>query len=66
LSLSANTWYDFEVSRTGTAVTLKQGGTSVGSGTFAGNVDLSAGGTAIGGDSASNNFDGQLDELVVE
>ena len=65
-SVSANTWYDYEVSRTGTTINIKQGGTTVGTGTFGSTVNLGAGGTTIGGNEASNNFDGQLDELVVE
>lgn len=68
LSVSTNTWYDFEVSRTGTTVTLKQRGASVGSGTFGSVANLGAGGTEIGGNSTfgGNHFDGQLDELLVQ
>jgi hypothetical protein len=66
LLISTNTWYDFEVSRTGTTINIKQGGTTVGTGTFGSVVNLGAGGTTIGGNEASNNFDGQLDELLIE
>jgi len=68
LSVSTNTWYDFEVSRTGTTVTLKQDGASVGSGTFGSVVNLGAGGTEIGGNSTfgGKHFDGQIDELLIE
>jgi len=66
LSITANTWYQFEVSRTGTTISFKQDDVSVGSGTFASNVNLGAGGTAIGGNAATSNFDGQLDELLID
>ncbi len=65
LSLSLNQWYDFEVERVGSTITFRQDAVSVGTSTSTATFDLAVGGTNIGGLGASNNFDGQLDALVI-